>query len=117
MFSETLITVQPPGKPEFKADWRRAFGHLVEKKQTHSGFLIRVGLKGYKGEMPFGIDVTLQLQFEEFRYVVNLGLPNPRRKLYSEPILSDEADQMVNAVLRKTFDAVKVKAGEQARKK
>jgi Fic family protein len=117
LFSETLITVQPPGKPEFKTDWRRAFGHLVEKKQTHSVFLIRVGLKGYKGEMPFGIDVTLQLQFEEFHYVINLGLLNPTRKLYSEPILSDEADQMVNAVLRKTFDAVKVKAGEQARKK
>jgi Fic family protein len=117
LFSETLITVQPPGKPEFKTDWRRAFGHLVEKKQTHSVFLIRVGLKGYKGEMPFGIDVTLQLQFEEFRYVINLGLPNPTRKLYSEPILSDEADQIVNAALRKTFDAVKVKAGEQDRRK
>jgi Fic family protein len=117
LFSETLITVQPPGKPEFKTDWRRAFGHLVEKKQTHSVFLIRVGLKGYKGEMPFNTDGTLQLQFEEFGYVINLGLLNPTRKLYSEPILSDEADQMVNAVLRKTFDAVKVKAGEQARKK
>ena len=117
LFSETLITVQPPGKPEFKTDWRRAFGHLVEKKQMHPTFLIRVDLKGYKDEMPFGTHVALQLQFEEFHYVINFGVLNPTRKLYSEPILPDEADQMVNAVLRKIFDAVKIKAGEQAPRK
>jgi Fic family protein len=119
LFSETLITVEPPGRPEFRGDWRRSFDHFIEKKQTHPTFLIRVRLNGYKGaaELPFGIDATLQLQFEEFRYAINSGLPNPTRKLYSEPILSDEADQIATAALRRTFDAIKLKAAGQARKK
>lgn len=119
LFSETAITVAPPGKPDFKADWRRAFDHFAGRTPTHSTFQIRVGLKGYKGtaEAPFGIDATLQLQFEEFRYVISSAFQNPIQKLYSEPVLSDEADQIVNATLRKTFDAVKTKAAKQARKK
>jgi Fic family protein len=119
LFSETVITVAPSGKAEFQADWRRAFDHFAEKQATHPAFQIRVGLNGYKGaaEQPFGIDTVLQLQFEEFRYAINPGSPNPTRKLYSEAILSDEADQIVNAILRRTFDAVKIKVAGQARKK
>jgi Fic family protein len=113
LFSEALITVHPPGKPDFKNNWRSAFNHLLEKQQTFPVFRIRVGLNGYKGETPFSVEATLQLHFEEFRYAINLGLRNPIQKLYSEPILSDEADQIVNAVLRKTFDDIKVKVTTQ----
>ena len=56
----------------------------------------------------------IQLVFEEFRYAVNTGLPNPVRKLYSEPILSDEAASITNAILRKTFEAVKKQAEAHA---
>ena len=119
LFSETVITVSPPGRPDFKTDWRRAFDHFAEKTPTNPTFQIRVGLNGYKGtaELPFGINAILTLQFEEFRYAINLGSSEPTRKLYSEPILSDEADQIVNSVLRRTFDAIKLQAARQARKK
>jgi hypothetical protein len=113
LFSESVITVQPPGKPEFKNDWRSAFKHLLEKQQSAPAFRIRVGLNGFKGETPFNVEATLNLHFEEFRYAINLGLGNPIQKLYSEPILSDEADQIVNAALRKTFADIKVKVTTQ----
>jgi Fic family protein len=119
LFSETVITVAPAGKPDFKADWRRAFDHFAAKTTGQPMFQVRVGLRGYKGaaEAPFGINTVLQLQFEEFRYAITSEFQKPITKLYSEPVLSDEADQIVNSVLRKTFDAIKAKVAGQTRRK
>jgi cell filamentation protein, protein adenylyltransferase len=120
LFSETVVTVNPTGRPEYRNDWRRAFQHFVEKTPHHHAFQIQIGLKGYKGaaELPFGVDSILHIQFDEFRYSINAGFGNLTTKLYSEPILSDEADSMVNVILRRTFDAIKKKAaGEKSKSK
>src|SRR5207249_4238666 len=103
-----------------RTDWPRAFQHFVEKTPHHSGFQIQIGLKGYKGaaELPFGVDSILQIHFEEFRYSISAGFGNLTTKLYSEPILSDQADSIVNIILRRTFDAIKNKAvGEKSKSK
>ena len=116
LFSEVLVVAEPAGKPEFKNDWRGAFAHFIGKKQSHPTFTVKIRFKGYRGSstVPFGLDAMIQLVFEEFRYAVNTGLPNPVRKLYSEPILSDEAASITNAILRKTFEAVKKQAEAHA---
>ena len=113
LFSETVVTVNPTGRPEYRTDWRRAFQHFVEKKAQNSSFQIRIWLKGYKGaaEVPFGVDSTLQINFEEFRYTIIAGPGNLTTKLYSEPILSDEAESIVNVSLRRTFEGIKKKVG------
>lgn len=116
LFAEVLLVADPAGRPEFKNDWRRAFAHLVEKKQSHPAFTVRILFKGYRGSstVPFGLDAMIQLMFEEFRYAVNIGSQNPVRKLYSEPILSDETESITSAVLRRTFEAVKKQAAAHA---
>jgi hypothetical protein len=118
LFSEIVVVAEPAGRPEFKNDWRRAFVHFIEKKQLHPTFTVRIRLNGYRGSstIPFGLDAMIQLQFEEFRYTVP-GFPSPVRKLYSEPILSDEAEGITNAILRRTFEAVKKQAATHATKK
>jgi Fic family protein len=119
LFSEVIVMVEPAGRPEFKGDWRAAFAHFIEKKQSHPTFTVRIRLKGYRGSAatPFELDAAIQLQFEEFRYSVRPGFPNTVSKLYSEPLLSDEAEQITNAILRKTFEDVKKQAAAHARKK
>jgi Fic/DOC family len=112
LFSEVFVVAEPAGKPEFKNDWRGAFAHFIGKRQSHPTFTVKIRFKGYRGSsaVPFGLDAMIQLVFEEFRYAVNTGSQNPVRKLYSEPILSDEAESITNAILRRTFEAVKKQA-------
>jgi hypothetical protein len=112
LFSETVVTVSPSGKSEYRNDWRRAFQHFVERTPHNTAFQIQIGLKGYKGaaEMPFAVDSLLQIQFDEFRYSIIAGPGDVTTRLYSEPILSDQAESIVNVSLRRTFDAIKKKA-------
>jgi Fic family protein len=118
LFSETVVTVNPHGRAEYRNDWRRAFQHFVERTPQHSAFQIQIGLKGYKGaaEMPFAVDSVLQIHFDEFRYSISAGPGNLTTRLYSDPILSDQAESIVNVSLRRTFDAIKKKAGGQGGK-
>ena len=107
LFAETNIHVAPAPK-QLKDNWRMAFEHFATRNTNHPSFIIRIQLRGYKSaDVPFNIDAALQLHFEEFRYAVNAGSPRAVSKLYSEPILSDEADQITSQILRTVFEKIK----------
>src|SRR5262249_12436073 len=92
LFAETNIHVAPAPK-QFRDNWRMAFQHFATRNTNQPNFKVRIQLGGFKSaDVPFNIDAVLQLHFEEFRYAVNPGGPRLITKLYSEPILSDEAD-------------------------
>ena len=111
LFAETLVEVGPATQDN-QQNWRRAFSAFVTQKMDHGSFFINIHLRGYKSsaDVPFNVTAGIQLQFEEFRYAVNPSLPEPTKKLYSQPILSDEADEITNRILRATFDAIKAKS-------
>ena len=107
LFAETNIHVTPAPK-QFQDNWRMAFEHFATRNTNQPSFVIRIQLRGYKSaDVPFNIDAALQLHFEEFRYAVNTGSPRAVSKLYSEPILSDEADQITSQILRTVFEKIK----------
>jgi Fic family protein len=110
LFSETLVEASPARTTELKRNWRGVFADFIAMKISSATFMIRIDLKGCKSaDVPFNVQAVLQLQFEEFRYSVNPGFPQPTTKLYSQPILSDEADEITGRILRKTFEAIKAK--------
>jgi fido (protein-threonine AMPylation protein) len=111
LFAETKVQVSPATSQNL-TNWRGAFADFVAQRNEQPAFSININLRGYKSaaDIPFNVAASIQLQFEEFRYSVNPSLPEPIRKLYSQPILSDEADEITNAILRATFDEIKARS-------
>lgn len=75
----------------------------------HHQFLVRFLFEGYRGEadQPFNFSTDLMLHFMEFNYSVKLSNKQIFRKLYSEPLLAEEVDEIVAACLRQVFEAIK----------
>jgi hypothetical protein len=74
-------------------------------------YQIKVGvvLRGYRGQAPapFDLQADLALNFRDFDYqVVALGR-EVAKKLYSEPILSDESEQIATDILKQLFEQIK----------
>ena len=96
-------------------EWRTTLPETFMTKglrQTNLGF----GFQGYKAQAPtpFTIDVTLTLSFEDFQCIVK-SEPSVAeiKKLYSEPILSDEIEGFTTEVLKKVFENLKKQAGTE----
>ena len=109
LFAETLVEVSPARTAQTKRDFRSAFIDVLTRRIPQA-FTLKMQLQGYKSAIPFTLDVVLQLKFEEFRYVVASPGIAPITKLYSEPILTNEIDEFLRALLRHTFETMKVKA-------
>ena len=64
---------------------------------------------GYRGQGagPFGFAVSLHVEFEEFQYFVRTDSREMPKKLYSEPILTDEAETIATKMLADAFEHVK----------
>lgn len=69
--------------------------------------------RGYRGKAPdpFAIDVEVRISFGDFRYSVDVGGQNQVRKLYSEPLLKDEAENIATKALAQTFAQIKKLSG------
>jgi prophage maintenance system killer protein len=77
-------------------------------KSQHQ-FLVRFNLVGYRGEadQPFNLSIDLVLHFHDFNYTVNLRNKQIVRKLYSEPILTEEIEDTAERCLRYIFEEIK----------
>jgi len=76
---------------------------------THHWFMIHFEFDGYKGDgtNPFSVRTEVSLNMHELEYIWRIGGLPIIQKLYSEPILSDEADQFVEQVQRHVFELIK----------
>ena len=65
--------------------------------------------RGYRGDAnePFGVVVAVQIHFHDFQYGIGSSLSPDIRKLYSEPITSDEMEAVATGLLADAFGQVK----------
>lgn len=106
LFAETQLELSPRVSADH-LPWRvalfDAFSHpnLVNQDIYSLNFRLR----GYKGQAPHPFDmvVSLVVQLQDFQCLIQSQGVADLRKLYSEPILSDEADAFTTEVLKQAF--------------
>lgn len=102
-------------------DWRHAFGEFAPRMAKGQQLMLSARLGGYHGQAksPFDANVHLCIQLEEFEYkvsfeivcgTVNYGEQQVAKKLYSEPILADEAEKLTSDFLKRIFEEIKTQA-------
>lgn len=107
LFSESVITFSPwPG------DWQAVMLQKLSENPSHGDYAWAFNMRGYKGKAnaPFNVDFSFTVHFEQFRYSFRSSGVTEIKKLYSEPILSDEADAFSTALLKYAFSQVKSQA-------
>lgn len=112
LFVQVSKTIDPKSQSG-RDDPERTFGELLaEGYSRHSHFQLLFHLKGYRGEAPhpFNLQKVIRLDFSQFEYVVKVDNAIVARKLYSEPILSDESSAIVERMLAEIFASIKKQA-------
>jgi hypothetical protein len=105
LFTEHKVTVRPgPGNDPFTTMER-----ILQRPQLNQDFRIDHHFHGYRGKAsrPFNIDVIIRVTFGEFQYSIEVGHQNHIRRLYSEPLLRDEAIEIAQKTLTETFAEIK----------
>ena len=109
LFVKSGIHVDPPSPAGTNEPIEVFEYQLSQDYKNHNHFLVGFNLEGFRGEadQPFHLTKQLRLNFAEYEYTVHIDNRAVFRKLYSEPILSDEATQIVERMLREVFEAIK----------
>lgn len=108
LFVQTTITAEPIIMAQ-PADVIAAFeDHLPNGFRGRPTFLVRFQYQGFRGEAqtPFGVQTTVCVDFGDFDYTWHIDSETPLRKLYSEPVLSDEISGFVESVQKQVFKTI-----------
>ena len=72
-------------------------------------FHIFFSYEGFTGQANerFAVSTQLKFRFDEYDYSVIVANQTPYKKLYTEPLVSDERDAIIKALLAQIFDAIK----------
>lgn len=117
LFATTVWTAQS-SLPKKAVEWSAHLQELLKLVKPGNRFARIVTFGGYNGPAvaPFVESVELRMVFEEFAYDVVRVFKGRRgnvvKKLYSEPILSDEADEIASQLLKLIFEDIKTQAGK-----
>lgn len=109
LFAEKAIQVTPRVSADH-IPWRVALPEALNSPNLDgASYTFVVTQRGYKGEArhPFDLATILSIQFQDFQCLLQTNRVVELRKLYSEPILSDEADAFAAEVLKQTFSELK----------
>lgn len=108
LFADVSLIAKPHRHDQH--DWSSAFASVATQGSV-TKFQITAQLQGYRGRSasPFNLEAELRLSLQDFEYrVIAIGR-EVAKKLYSEPILSDEADQIASDVLKHLFNEIKTR--------
>jgi Fic family protein len=107
--------IHEPRKSGAPDDVQVGFQELVSTgfKQQNQ-FVIRFGFRGYRGEAksPFNVDTSVEINFTDFEYSINLQGSQMLRKLYSSPLFSDEASDLIERVQHQIFSTIRKSSGK-----
>jgi hypothetical protein len=108
LFSETKLAAAPLPPQTNEKNWRFALERFVSQNPGHQ-FQIIVDFRGYRGraKSPFSFRTDIRLVLSDFDYKILHASRVLAKKLYSEPILSDEADILSAELLKALFEQVK----------
>lgn len=110
LFAEKHVVLAPRVSPDHIA-WQVAFPEGLNNARivNTEAYNFTFRLNGYKGRAPrpFDVAVTLIIRLQDFQCLIESQGVVELRKLYSEPILSDEADAFTTEMLKQAFSQVK----------
>ena len=109
LFVRSIIAAEPRVSAEPSAVLAAFEEHLPDGFKGQQQFLIRFRYEGYRGESdaPFNVDATVNVVFGEFEYTWHVRSRLLLRKLYSEPVMSDEIATFVEAVQKEVFATIR----------
>ncbi len=112
LFSDHSITVHPEFR-ETGNDPLMTFEKMIPRIERNPQYVLRYQFRGYKGQAPdpFAIEAHCQIDFGDFRYQIVGAGKLLVKKLYTEPIMSDEADTIATTILTNAFDQIKKLSG------
>lgn len=113
LFVSSSITYEPRNSKS-AIDVQEGFRNLIatEFKQNPK-FTIRIKFGGYKGEAksPFNVESSIQFNFADFEYSINLQNTLLAKKLYSSPLFSDEIGDFIERIQQQIFSAIRKNSG------
>ncbi len=109
LFIRTAVEARPPVKNDSSTVIAAFEEQLTTGFRQHPQFTVRFLFEGYRGEAdaPFNVDASISVVFSEFEYLWNARSGNLLRKHYSEPILSDEIDAIIEALQKEMFETIR----------
>ena len=98
-----------PGTSQSYGGTSQAFENNLHWTEPFDQFLAQYEFKGFKGKAsdPFDVNLTCSFYFQEFQYLIQHEGQNVLKKLYSEPITSDEIELISTRLLATVFEKIK----------
>lgn len=76
---------------------------------SSSQFVVKFVFNGYRGEAdaPFNVEASVEFNFSDFEYFLNIRGKQLLRKLYSSPVFSDETEDLIEKVQKEVFETIR----------
>jgi Fic family protein len=115
LFLESNAVVDPQRPAGNKDALQNFHAQLAEGFKKPKHFRLTFIFANYRGEAKqrFACQVMLQIIFEPSDYKVSVGNTTLAHKLYTEPLLSDERDKIIERLLKVVLDDIKAKSGQK----
>lgn len=109
LFVRSSVSAEPRGESDPTAVLTTFEEHLAKGFQIYQQFTIRFHYEGYRGEAdaPFNVKASLSLALGDFEYKWTARSKLLTRKLYSEPVMSDEIDRIVEALQKEVLKTIR----------
>ena len=113
LFGSHTVTIRPH-VPGAKGNPVTALEHMIQYDQRNSQFTVSHRFQGYRGQVPepFSIDAEVSIQFLDYRYTIRV-VGQYFERPYSEPVLPDEAENLVHKGLAGAFKMIKKRCGNK----
>jgi hypothetical protein len=113
LFKAHEVRIQPP---ELNASGSPATAlERMIQRPSQTPFVVTDYFHRYLGKAPdpFDIEVATTISFGENRYTISFARQQHVNRLYTEPVLPDEAESLANKALAHAFAEIKKKSGSQ----
>lgn len=90
-------------------DWKSQLEYILKQRHdTPQQISMNLQLEGFVGEAPtpFNMNLIIELQLRDYEYEVKAGGNHVFKKLYSELLLSDERDELIQEVLKIALERI-----------
>ncbi|MFM2167976.1 MAG: hypothetical protein RIS79_2347 [Verrucomicrobiota bacterium] len=112
LFTSSSVEVHPTFSGTAK-EAGAVLNELSYRLESNSDMVLTFRFLGYKGQAPdpFNVDTHLRLFFDAFRYHISVKNTEVLKRLYTEPLLTDEAEKLATEILAGVFLHIKKLSG------
>jgi len=91
------------------SDWRSQLEYILKQRQQMPRQVsMYLQMEGYAGTAPrpFNLALNLEIQLSDYEYQIRSGQQCVFKKLYSEMLLSDERDRIIQSALKQALENI-----------